>query len=86
MLSYNKVEITKEYSTNDDRLADDLFLIPQIIEKTILLKLIPLAEDVYDPISTTQTELFSKLMSSLIEKFPTLNSKSSNVKVIHFFK
>jgi hypothetical protein len=66
---------------NVDLDLEDLMLVPHLIEKIILLKLIKLAENVYDPMSSTQTKYFSILISKLIDDYPTINNKSSNTKV-----
>ena len=59
-------------------------LIPHIIEKSILVNLIAIAENVYDPMSIRQTVNFSQLISKLIRDYPTLNYQSANTKVIKY--
>ena len=75
----------EDLATKKDRPDDDFFLIPQIVEKTVLPKLVALAESVYDPMSSRQTANFSSLVLELAEQYPTLNSQSSNTKVLIFY-
>ena len=81
LLTFNKEEFLK--SSNDSKLIndDDLLLIPHVIEKTVLVKLIHIAENIYDPMSSQQTIRFAKLISQLVNDYPTVNSKSANTKV-----
>ena len=81
LLRFNQ-EMLLDSSSNKQKDDDDIFLIPQIVEKTLLLKLISLAENVYDPLSVSQTNHFTKLVSKLIDDYPTLNSQSSNTKLL----
>jgi hypothetical protein len=81
-LGYNKNLLAEKISENNyTQLDQDLFLIPNIIEKTVLPKLISIAESFYDPMSSTQTELFSQLILDLVQKFPSLTNASFNTKV-----
>lgn len=78
LIIYDKENMLK-LLTNNESSIDDCLLIPHIIEKTVLLRLIDLA-DVYDPISSSQTTKFTRLIFKLINEYPTLNSKSENTK------
>jgi len=65
----------------DNQLTDDDFLlIPHIIEKTVIPRLVNLAETVYDPISTSQTVKFTQLIKIFVNNYSTVNSKSSHTK------
>ena len=81
LITFNKDELIKQENEPDTKLDEDYLLIPHIIEKTILVKLIPFAESVYDPMSTRQTKFFAQLFSQLIRDYPTLSHQSSNTKV-----
>jgi GC-rich sequence DNA-binding factor len=64
-------------STDDN----DFMLIPYIIEKHILNKLIALIENnIYDPLSTSQTTRLTNLVKYLINNYPTINGQSENTK------
>lgn len=70
---------------------DDLLIIPHLVEKTVLTRLISLAESVYDPFSASQTRNFAAFVLKFCDELPTLNSQSANTKVnydqkpIHIF-
>ena len=82
LITLNKEDLIKEKEQTETKLDDDFLLIPHLIEKTILLRLISIAENVYDPMSSRQTKHFSGLLFQLIKDYPTLNHQSSNTKVI----
>lgn len=74
MLTYSKNELNNA----DD---NDFMLIPYIVEKNILNKVITLIENnVYDPLSTSQTTRLTSLIKYLIDNFPTINGQSENTK------
>ena len=56
-------------------------LVPFIVEKIIVGRLISIAENVYDPLSTSQTRRFANLIRDLVSEYPTLNHKSKNTSV-----
>jgi hypothetical protein len=86
ILNFNKISMEIKYHPNEEIfLEDDYFIIPQIVEKTLIRKLISLAEHFYNPISINQTNIFSSLVLKFIQNFPTLNDKSSNTQVCFFF-
>lgn len=64
-----------------DLAHDDLLIIPHIVEKTLLPKLISFAESVYDPFSASQTRNFAAIVLKFSNEFPTLNNQSVNTKV-----
>jgi GC-rich sequence DNA-binding factor len=80
LLNFNGDEILLNIEQKNDPSETDLMLIPQIVEKSIVPKLIELAENVYDPFSSSQTKNFSSLISNLIDLYPTINSQSENSK------
>lgn len=80
LLSYNKQDLLLKTDLKS-KLDDDFMLIPFIIEKVVLNKLIFLAESVYEPLSSKETKNFSNLILKLIKDYPTLNSQSLNSKV-----
>jgi len=82
LITFNKQDLIQEKDQSEAKLNDDFLLIPYVIEKTVLLKLISVADNVYDPMSSRQTKLFSELVFQLIKDYPTLNHQSSNTKVI----
>ena len=81
LLIYNQNELIKSLNKPDtEMIGDDFLLIPHIIEKTVLLKLIFMAESYYDPISTSQTIKFTEIVRKLINDYSTVNYKSTNTK------
>lgn len=81
LLTYNQQEMIKSLAKNETEFAfDDLLIIPHIVEKTVLIRLIELAENIYDPLSTSQTIKFTQLVSKLIHDYSTVNHKSANTK------
>ncbi|XP_059824681.1 PAX3- and PAX7-binding protein 1 isoform X2 [Hypanus sabinus] len=50
----------------------DTYLLPAIVEKVVLPKLTGLAENVWDPLSTSQTSRLVKLLLKLIEGYPSV--------------
>jgi GC-rich sequence DNA-binding factor len=65
---------------NSDDYSDDYLLIPHLVEKTILVKLIALAQNFYDPMCEKQSHRFSQLVTQLVLDYPTLNHQSGNTK------
>ena len=59
---------------------DDLMLLPLIVEKIVIQKLIALANSVFDPFSTKHNLNFSNLVLNLAKTYPTINAQSLNVK------
>lgn len=87
LLTYNHEKLLKslenQSETDKDPVCDDDFLIiPHIIEKTVLVKLIDLAENFYDPLSSSQTLKFTKLVSKLVNDYSTVNYKSANTRML----
>ncbi len=80
LITFDKQNMFKHLNTNDISKLDDSLLIPHIVEKTVILHLIEIIDNVYDPMSTTQTKNITKLILKLIYDYPTLNSKSENTK------
>ncbi|XP_067897181.1 PAX3- and PAX7-binding protein 1 isoform X2 [Heterodontus francisci] len=50
----------------------DTFLLPSIVEKVVLPKLTGLAENVWDPLSSSQTSRLVKLILKLVEGYPSV--------------
>ncbi|RMZ96909.1 PAX3- and PAX7-binding [Brachionus plicatilis] len=65
---------------NQNLSDDDLMLVPYIVEKVVLNKLIAIADSVYDPFSTKQSKNFSNLVLNLVKTYPTVNGQSLNTK------
>ena len=85
LLTYNRDEILKSLNNPAQSnlvCEDDFLIIPHIIEKTVLVKLIDIAECFYDPLSTSQTLKFTKLMTKLINSYSTINYRSTNTKML----
>jgi uncharacterized membrane protein len=80
-MSYNRDETFLQEDNKTVKNKDDMLLIPYLIEKTVITRLIMFAESVYDPFSAKQTTHFVSLVRKLINIYPTLNSKSENTKV-----
>ncbi|XP_063303810.1 PAX3- and PAX7-binding protein 1 [Pelobates fuscus] len=69
----------KEYDKEDA----DIALIPSIVEKVILPKLAAIAENVWDPFSSTQTNRFTALFQKLVNGYPTVvNSENKNTEAL----
>ncbi|XP_059152632.1 PAX3- and PAX7-binding protein 1-like [Physella acuta] len=60
---------------------DDLRLLPSVIEKLILPKLTFLVENVWDPLSTTQTARLVNLTSKLVRDYPTVHAHNKHFKM-----
>lgn len=60
--------------------AADSDLLPLIIEKIIIPRLTDFVQFVWDPLSTTQTELLVLLMQRLADDYPTVQKDSKNTK------
>ncbi|XP_033099376.1 PAX3- and PAX7-binding protein 1-like [Anneissia japonica] len=58
----------------------DLSLIPNIVEKFILPKLTGLVENVWDPMSTSQTHRLVTLVHKLSEDYPTVSTENKNTQ------
>ncbi|XP_045198488.1 PAX3- and PAX7-binding protein 1-like [Mercenaria mercenaria] len=65
-----------------DKDEDDNKLIPAIIDKVVLPKLSYLAENVWDPLSTSHTCRFVKLVKKLLKDYPTVNANSKNTQTL----
>ncbi|XP_060584934.1 PAX3- and PAX7-binding protein 1-like isoform X2 [Ruditapes philippinarum] len=63
-----------------DKDDDDNKLIPAVVDKIVLPKLSYLAENVWDPLSTTHTCRFVKLVKKLLKDYPTVNANSKNTQ------
>ena len=81
LLTYNQEEMIKSLNKKESEVSfDDFLIIPHIVEKTVLVRLIDIAENFYDPLSTSQTAKFTQIVSKLIYDYSTVNHKSSNTK------
>eukprot|EP00079_Xenopus_tropicalis_P033121 XP_017946892.1 PREDICTED: PAX3- and PAX7-binding protein 1 isoform X2 [Xenopus tropicalis] len=69
----------KEYDKEDV----DIVLLPSLVEKVILPKLAGIAENVWDPFSTTQTNRLAAVVQKLVNGYPTvLNSENKNTEAL----
>ncbi|XP_053561943.1 PAX3- and PAX7-binding protein 1 [Bombina bombina] len=69
----------KEYDQEDT----DIALLPSIVEKMILPKLTGIAENMWDPFSSTQTNRFKVIVQKLINGYPTVvNSENKNTEAL----
>ncbi|GFS26357.1 PAX3- and PAX7-binding protein 1-like [Elysia marginata] len=66
-----------------DRSDDDLRILPSVVDKLILPKLTFLVQDVWDPMSTTQTARLVNLTMKLTRDYPSVNADSKNFRVSH---
>ncbi|XP_072254311.1 PAX3- and PAX7-binding protein 1 isoform X2 [Pyxicephalus adspersus] len=68
---------------NADKEDADVALLPSLVEKVILPKLTGVAENVWDPFSSTQTNRLAAVMQKLIIGFPTVvNSENKNTEAL----
>jgi GC-rich sequence DNA-binding factor len=74
---YSKAENETEESLRND---PDVFLIPTIIEKAILMKLNKIIEGCFDPLSRTQTLRLVQLLNQLSKDYPSLRITSKNLQ------
>ncbi|KAL4233284.1 PAX3- and PAX7-binding protein 1 [Mactra antiquata] len=63
-----------------DQSDDDNKLLPAVVEKIILPKLSYIAENIWDPLSTTQTCRLVKLTKKFLRDYPTVNAQSKNTQ------
>ncbi|KAM4796952.1 PAX3- and PAX7-binding protein 1 [Rhinophrynus dorsalis] len=69
----------KEYDKEDA----DIALLPSIVEKVILPRLAGIAENVWDPFSTTQTNRLVAVFQKLVNGYPTVvNSENKNTEAL----
>jgi len=80
LVTYDKHNMLEYLKNNDTVQLEDFLLVPHVIEKTVILRLIELVDNVYDPMSSSQTKNLTQLLSNLIFDYPTLNSKSENTR------
>ncbi|XP_068126577.1 PAX3- and PAX7-binding protein 1 [Hyperolius riggenbachi] len=67
----------------EDKEDADIALIPSIVEKVILPKIAALAENVWDPFSSTQTNRLAAVMQKLINGYPSVvNSDNKNTEAL----
>ncbi|XP_071801603.1 PAX3- and PAX7-binding protein 1-like isoform X2 [Asterias amurensis] len=58
----------------------DINLIPSLVQKVVLPKLSALVEDVWDPMSTIQTNRLVSLIHKLVEDYPTVTGDSKSTR------
>ncbi|XP_022100458.1 PAX3- and PAX7-binding protein 1-like [Acanthaster planci] len=58
----------------------DASLIPSLVQKVVLPKLTDMVKEVWDPVSSTQTNRLVSLIHKLVEDYPTVNSDSKNTR------
>ena len=85
LIGYNRNEFIAKMGQNENLLDEDFMLVPYIIEKSVLKRVIDFVEDVYDPMSTSQTSNLANLLVTLTNDYPTLNHQSTNTKVSRVF-
>ncbi|CAI9607598.1 unnamed protein product [Staurois parvus] len=66
-----------------DKEDADVALLPSLVEKVVLPKLTVIAESVWDPFSSTQTNRLAAVMQKLINGYPTVvNSGNKNTEAL----
>lgn len=60
----------------------DLKLLPSVVDKVVLPKLIALVENVWDPMSSTQTHRLIGTIQKLAEDYPTVSSYNKNTQAL----
>lgn len=66
-----------------DREDADIMLLPSIVEKVVLPKLIVFTENLWDPFSTTQTNRLAAVFQKLISGYPTVvNSDNKGTEAL----
>nr|KAG5694080.1 hypothetical protein BaRGS_033699 [Batillaria attramentaria] len=58
----------------------DIKILPALVEKVVIPKLTYLVENVWDPVSTTQTARLVNLTQRMFRDYPTLNARSKNTQ------
>ena len=59
---------------------DDFKILPRVLEKVMIPKLNFFVEDVWNPMSSTQTKTVAKLLKRLVDDFPTIHMDSKPVQ------
>ncbi|CAF0845968.1 unnamed protein product [Didymodactylos carnosus] len=69
---------------NEQDISDDqsVQLVPLIVEKIIIPKLTAIIENLYDPMSTKQTNALVKTIETLFQMYPTMNDESKAVQTL----
>ncbi|XP_071955937.1 PAX3- and PAX7-binding protein 1-like [Antedon mediterranea] len=65
-----------------DRDDPDLELIPNIVDKFVIPKLCGLVENVWDPMSTSQTHRLVTMVHKLSEDYPTVSTENKNTQTL----
>ncbi|GAB6030568.1 GC-rich sequence DNA-binding factor [Chamberlinius hualienensis] len=70
--------------TNLDTLRKDpdINLVPLVVDRVVIPKLTNIVEDIWDPMSTSQTLRLVSLIKKMVENYPTLNSQSNTTKTL----
>ncbi|RUS81278.1 hypothetical protein EGW08_010952 [Elysia chlorotica] len=63
-----------------DRSDDDIKILPSIVDKLIIPKLTFLVQEVWDPMSTSQTAKLVNLTMKLTRDYPSVNAESKNFR------
>ncbi|KAL8611073.1 hypothetical protein ACOMHN_064364 [Nucella lapillus] len=58
----------------------DIKILPAVVEKVVLPKLTYITENVYDPLSTTQTSQWVNLSQRLFHDYPTISQKTKTAQ------
>ncbi|XP_066910442.1 PAX3- and PAX7-binding protein 1-like [Clytia hemisphaerica] len=77
---YKDAAMYGHHGDSIDTEDDDLNLLPLIVEKILVPKLIVLTQDVWDPLSKQQTRLLVYLVKRLVDDYPTMTKESKGVQ------
>lgn len=62
------------------RRDNDANLVPMVVDRIVIPKMTGIVEDVWDPMSTSQTLRLVRLIKKLVEEYPTVSGSSKNTK------
>lgn len=65
-----------------DKEDADIKLLPNVVDKIVLPKLIALVENVWDPMSSSQTHRLVDCIQKLAEDYPTVSSSNKNTQAL----
>ncbi|CAF0932359.1 unnamed protein product [Brachionus calyciflorus] len=74
LICFNKQDLSM------DKKDEDFMIIPHIVEKLVMNRLISITESIYDPFSRKQTQNFANFFVELVKTYPTLSAQSLNSK------
>ena len=61
---------------------DDFKILPRVLEKVMVPKLNFLIEDVWNPMSSTQTKVVANILHQLVDEYPTIHMDSKPVQAL----